>query len=223
MLWEVDIYPSSGQPNLAAARVKAEAVDLGLTNLQLEAGHGFLIEGRLSREQVERIATELLADSVVERTVVAEVGDPLLSQSPKNDSLLVHVLLKPGVMDPVAESTAAAISDMEISVDAVRTLHKYWLPKLPTNQLDRISSKILANDAIEQVIVGPLDFDQLQVGTPYQFQLQHVAIRDMDDDELMKLSISGQLFLQLAEMQTIQSYYQQLDREPTDIELETLA
>src|SRR5208282_2956814 len=38
-----------------------------------------------------------------------------------------------------------------------------------------------------------------------------------------KLSREGHLFLSLAEMKAIQSYYREQGREPTDIELETLA
>ena len=40
---------------------------------------------------------------------------------------------------------------------------------------------------------------------------------------LMRLSKEGQLYLSLPEMQTIRSKFQELDRDPTDIELETIA
>jgi hypothetical protein len=39
---------------------------------------------------------------------------------------------------------------------------------------------LLANDAIEQVVVGPLPFDRLQSGSDYKFELKTVAIRDLD-------------------------------------------
>jgi phosphoribosylformylglycinamidine synthase len=82
---------------------------------------------------------------------------------------------------------------------------------------------VLANDAIEHVITGPLQLSDLSVGSDYNFDLQTVAIRDMDDDALVRLSAEGQLYLSLTEMQTIRDYYRQLDRNPTDIELETIA
>ncbi len=65
--------------------------------------------------------------------------------------------------------------------------------------------------------------DQLQIGTPYQFALVHVAIRDLDDEGLTRLSREGQLYLTLVEMQTIQQYFRDLGRDPTDVELETVA
>ena len=39
----------------------------------------------------------------------------------------------------------------------------------------------------------------------------------------MRLSREGQLYLQLAEMQTIRQHFRELGREPTDVELETIA
>ncbi len=50
-----------------------------------------------------------------------------------------------------------------------------------------------------------------------------MAIRELDDDALVRLSREGQLYLQLAEMQTIRAYFCELGRDPTDVELETIA
>jgi phosphoribosylformylglycinamidine synthase len=224
MLWEVDIYPKEGQPNLAARRVAADAADLGLTSdLAVVAAQGYLIQGDMDRAQVLRIAHELLADRVVERTIVAPVGDETLGRPPDGCPRLIHVLPKPGVMDPVAQSAMAAIGDLGIRAEAVRTLKKYWIGRLPEEKLGLLCSKVLANDAVEQVIVGPLGFSRLEVGAPYQFKLVTVPIRQMDDAALERLSRQGQLFLSLAEMQTIQRHFAALGRDPTDAELETLA
>jgi len=50
-----------------------------------------------------------------------------------------------------------------------------------------------------------------------------IPISSMNDDQLLTLSKQGLLALNLDEMQTIQRYYRELGREPTDVELETLA
>ncbi|MGQ9574567.1 MAG: phosphoribosylformylglycinamidine synthase subunit PurL [Thermoguttaceae bacterium] len=224
MLWEVDIYPREGQPNLAARRVAGDACDLGLaTDLAVVAAQGYLIQGQIDRQQVLQIAEELLADRVVEQTVVAPVGDPALCRPPDACPRLIYVLPKPGVMDPVALSALAAIKDFGIQVEAVRTFKKYWVGRLPDEKLGLLCSKILANDAVEQVIVGPLAFTRLEVGSPYQFKLVTIPIREMDDRALERLSREGQLFLSLAEMQAIKTHYAALGRDPTDAELETLA
>jgi len=224
MLWEIDIYPAEGQPDLIGDQVAGDTADLGLAeNLAVTAARGYLVQASLDREQVIRIADELLADRLVERTVVAPVGNAALGQPPDGARQLVHVLPKPGVMDPVAQSALAAIADLGFEAEAVRTFKKYWIGELADDKLSLLISKILANDAVEQAIVGPLGLRRLEVGSSYDFDLVHVPIREMDDEALSELSLKGQLYLSLVEMQTIRAYYQELGRDPTDCELETLA
>jgi phosphoribosylformylglycinamidine synthase len=242
MLWEIDIYPLAGQPDLAGRRVAADAAELGLgAGLAVASARGFLLQADFARGHVERLARELLADPVIERAVVAPVGDAALAVPPESlgrgqspifcaDSanggqtpVVVHVLPKPGVMDPVAQSALAAIADWGHPAAAVRTLTKYWLPELPAAALKHLTGKLLANDAIEQVIVGPLRLEQLDCGTPYEFRRVVVPIRELDEEALVRLSRQGQLYLSAAEMRTIQEHFRGLGREPTDAELETIA
>jgi phosphoribosylformylglycinamidine synthase len=224
MLWEVDIYPAHGRPDLVAKRVVAEAADLGLPcNLAVTAGWGYLIQGTLDRAAIERLAGELLADRVVERAAIAPIGDPQLAIPPQGRARLIHVLPKPGVMDPVAQSVLSAIADFGLRAEAVRTLKKYWVGGLSDAEQELLCSKILANDAIEQVIVGPLSFERLEFGAPYALCLKTVPIGGMDDAALSRLSLAGQLYLSLTEMQTIQAHFRALGRDPTDAELESVA
>ena len=224
MLWEVDIYPAAGQPDLAGKRAAADAADLGLADhLHICAGHGYLLQGELSEADAKRLAAELLSDAIVERIVVAPAGDPSLAQAPHGEAKLIHVLPKPGVMDPVAQSALAAIADFNLPVDRVRTFRKYWIEGLPDDKVGVLCGKLLANDAIEQVIVGPLTVEQLDVGSTYQFQLVTVPLRELDDAALERLSREGQLYLKLPEMRTVRDHFRGLKRDPTDAELETIA
>jgi phosphoribosylformylglycinamidine synthase len=50
-----------------------------------------------------------------------------------------------------------------------------------------------------------------------------ICISKMNDEQLLELSKTGLLSLNLAEMQTIRQHYRTQKREPTDVELETLA
>lgn len=223
-LWEVDVFPATGQPDLVVDEIAATAADLALDDVRpCAAAHGYLIEGTLNRDEVQQLARELLADAIVERTVVGEVGEEQLNQSPNGTGRLVHVLLKPGVMDPVADSTLQAIRDFQLDAAGVRTLRKYWLEGDDPARLDAFCSRVLANDSIEQVVVGPLHMTELSLGGEYDFQLQVVPLRSLDDQQLEQLSREGQLYLTLVEMQTIQSHFAQLGRDPTDAELETIA
>jgi len=202
MLWEVDIYAAEGQPDIVAKEVAAAAAELHLAaDLAVTSARGYLIQGELDSHQIARIADELLTDRVVEWHNTAPVGNEALcrfdhealGQLPKGRAQWIHVLPKPGVMDPVAQSAMQAIADLGLRAEAVRTLKKYAIGGLPAEKLPLLCSKVLANDAIEQVIVGPLSFDRLQVGSPYEFRLVAVPIGAMDDDALVRLSREGQL------------------------------
>ncbi len=135
----------------------------------------------------------------------------------------VHVMPKPGVMDPVALSALEALRDMKINLDAVRTFRKFWIQGADQHDLNRLCQKVLSNDSIEQVHIGPLALTQLAIGSTYQLQVRTVSLTKLSDEQLLRLSKEGQLYLSLAEMQTIQKHYESIGREPTDIELETIA
>ena len=224
MLWEVDITPLPGQPDLDGSRVASEARDMGIgEDLKVCSVRGYLVQGEMDPQEIERLAKSLFSDQVVESVKVALVGDESLCQAPAGCGQLLHVLRKPGVMDPVAQSAERAIRGLGVSVDAVRTFRKYWTSSLSAEAIERLSAKVLANDSIEQVIRGKLELDSIALGSPYAFELKTVPIRELDDAGLETLSKIGQLYLTLTEMQTIQLHFRELGRDPTDIELESVA
>ena len=126
-------------------------------------------------------------------------------------------------MDPTALSILDAARDLGVIVESVRSFRRYYGPVPPPDAKSVLFRKVLANDAIEQVLEGPLSLAHLTVGAPYHFQRITVPLRDLDETALEKLSRAGQLSLNRAEMQAIQQHFRDLGREPTDIELETLA
>ena len=229
-LWQIDVFPADNQVDREAIRTSEEIAELGLgENISVTFAKSFLVQGEFAKEEAVRLAETLLCDSVTEQSVVAIAGQEVLSSPPSNnvategETTLVHVLPKPGVMDPVAASTVGAAQDAGFDVDAVRTLRKYWLSDVGDSSLEPICRRALSNDAIEQVVVGPLEMDQLDVGEPYEFKLVTIPIRELDDVGLEKLSKEGQLYLTLIEMQTIRAHFVSLGRDPTDIELESVA
>ncbi|HTU17995.1 MAG TPA: phosphoribosylformylglycinamidine synthase subunit PurL [Gemmataceae bacterium] len=219
MLWEIEIQPKGED---AERRRIAEEYNL-LTHSQrggeliTSTARGYLIEGDVSRPKAKRLADELLVDPLIE---TGRLGT--LNEHSRADHLAT-VLLKPGVMDPTALSVVEAARDLGIQVDLVRTFRRYFGPPLPAESERVLFRKVLANEAIEQIVAGPLTVDHLSIGSPYSFQLVTVPLRDLDDAALEKLSRDGQLSLSLPEMRTIQAHFRGLGRDPTDVELETLA
>ena len=228
-LWQIDIYPAEGQVDRESLRTAEEISELGLgDDVSVTCARGFLVQGNFALDEAKRLAETLLSDSVVESSVVAIAGQDALNQPPESvtvsaNATLVNVMPKPGVMDPVAASTTGVARDAGLDVEAVRTIRKYWLSDVDAESLDSICRRALSNDAIEQVVLGPLELDQLDVGSPYEFELVTIPIRSLDDAGLERLSQEGQLYLTLVEMQTIRDHFASIGRDPTDIELESVA
>jgi len=228
MLWEVEICHRSGEVDREGQRVESESATLGTDSIrQVKSARSFLIEGDVDREEVENIAGRLLADTVVEEYAVHQLGrsngdSPESAEDGREHRL--NVLFKPGVTDNVGESARAALSELGLPVDAVATCRRYWFNAgAKCDDLERISARVLANEAIERTVWGALDMESISLGDAYTFELQRVSLREMDDTELADLSRTGQLYLSLVEMQTIQKHFVRLERDPTDVELETIA
>lgn len=225
MLWEIDIFAAPGQTDVTGQETASDAADLGFPkNLNVTFARGYLVEGDISAEQIGLLADRFLADPITERTVIGRVGDKRLSVSPSgSDAALVYVLPKPGVTDTVADNARKTFVRFGVTASGCRTFKKYWIDGLSPEQTAQLAQKLLANDAVEQSAVGELGFEHLQVGSAYEFRRATVPIRAMSDDELTRLSKEGQLFLSLTEMQTIRDHFVELDRDSTDVELETIA
>ena len=208
MLWEVEIHPAAGQVDREGARVLSEARALRLGSIHaVHAARSFLIEGDADAAAMEKSALGLLVDSVVETCSVHPLGRQPSAAGQQALSQL-NVLFKPGVTDNVALSTKAALVDLKVPVTTVATVRKYWLNDgVSDAEVERLIKRVLANDAIEHVVVGPLEMESIGIGSEYKFKLTHVAIRDMDDDRLMELSSEGQLYLSIAEMQTVRQHF----------------
>jgi phosphoribosylformylglycinamidine (FGAM) synthase-like enzyme/phosphoribosylformylglycinamidine (FGAM) synthase PurS component len=222
MLWEVEIRPAAGEVDRDGLRVVGEAHALGVAGVKtVSSARSFLLQGAsLNNNDVTRAATTLLVDPVAEIFTAHQVS----AKSASSKERLLNVLFKPGVTDNVALSTQKALADLGFAVDTVATGRKYWFEAdVSDTDLDRIAKRVLANDAIERVIAGPLQMDQIGAGSEYKFQLRTVPIRTMNDDALMHLSKHGQLYLSLAEMLTIKAHWVEQQRDPTDIELESVA
>ena len=115
MLWEIEIRPRG--PDRERDRVGEEYSLLthgknGAARVSATA-HGYLLEGDLTRAEAERLLSDLLVDPLAESGVISELNSPK-GKSCQN----VTVLLKPGVMDPVALSVVDAAHDLGISVDS---------------------------------------------------------------------------------------------------------
>jgi phosphoribosylformylglycinamidine synthase len=218
MIWEIEIH--SKGPDREGQRIALELALL--THEECDCGprqcsRGYLVEGDLSQEQVDRLLADLLVDPLVE----TGQSRPLTREISASGDLVWTVLPKPGVMDPAALSVMEASRDIGIPLGSVRTFRRYYFAGGPLD--DRALPRVIANDAIDLIVRGPLRLEHLAIGQSYRFNRVEIPICRLSDGELADQSRRAQLHLSLAEMRAIQAHYRELSREPTDVELETLA
>ncbi|MBI9018423.1 MAG: phosphoribosylformylglycinamidine synthase subunit PurL [Phycisphaerae bacterium] len=221
MIHHIEVFTKDKYVDAHGCEILHDIAQLGIESVKsVHAIRVFLVEGDLNEGQITKIAQELLADPVTEGY---NIGSTELAED-KTNLTQIEVYLQPGVTDPVATSAMMAIADMGITVDSLRTGRKYLFEgELTEGQKETIASRILANDCIEEVIYGGEEEPPSPHLNPYKLNLITTHICGLSDDELMELSKKMDMFLNLAEMKTIQEHYQKMGREPRDIELEMIA
>jgi phosphoribosylformylglycinamidine synthase len=169
-LWQVDIHPAKGQPDTLGSHAEVAARELGIADgLRVAGVQGFLIQSRCDAQSASLWAREYLADPIAQRVVVAKVGDASLLDSGRDHSgKLLHVLYKPGVMDPVAQSTLGMFGGLGCDVEAVRTFRKYWISDQSGDArgvdgatIERLAKRVLSNDSIDSFFMKEFMFLKL--------------------------------------------------------------
>ncbi len=169
----------------------------------------------IDENQAQILAEKLLAETVFQQYTLEE---PVLTDY----DALVEVAYKPGVMNPEAASIVKAANDLGITnlvaADSSREYAFYGQGATESN-LNLIVEKLLVNATVEMVVKEKPEHLVLNGQAGFT---RIIPLIDMNEQELLALSQDA-LFLNLIEMRTIQNYFRDLGRNPTDCELETLA
>jgi len=223
MVYNIEIQEKSANFDAVGAGIKKDILDLGINSVgAVRFIQAYLIEGNLSNQDIGRVCQELLVDEISQSYCINEKTK---KQKNKKNEFVVEVAYNPGVMDPVEASVLKGIKDLRINgVVSVRTAKKYLIRgRLNPGELKTICEKLLYNKLIQHVVQ---EKDRVLTAgglSGYNFKLVNVEISSAGDEELKRISKKGQLFLNLAEMRQIKSYFRKLGRNPTDCELETIA
>jgi phosphoribosylformylglycinamidine synthase subunit PurSL len=213
---EVARRPEASDP--VGESVLAEARELGFAGLRaVRTAQIYLFDGTFGADGARRIADELLADPVTDAATVGE-------GSPPAGAVEVLVAKKAGVMEPVEGSALLAIRDLGMRVAAVRLVRKYFLFGVSPEEALDLGRRVLANEVIEEVRLGPApDLAPFAAPATREFPRVEVATRAAGDEELRKISRDLALSLNVEEMRAIRDHFRTLGREPTDVEVLTLA
>ncbi len=221
MLYQIEVALNPNIPDPIGAGVRQDIIDFGIKSVSdVRFASLYILDAELSPNEVESIASQILADQTVHK-FSAKKPLELFKNSVHS---VVTVFLKPGVMDPVEASALKAIKDLGFRINSVHTGRKYYLKgAIKDADLKRLSTRIFANPVIENFFIGHKTLTAIPSAPPYSFKLETIAILDADDQTLMRISKERCLSLNLAEMKTINDYFKSQKRNPTDIEMETIA
>lgn len=228
--WRVIVEPQIGMSDPQGRAVSHQIADLHQSQVRSAKIYLFDIPANASADAatrnaadqrlvIESVAAELLTDPVAEISR-CEISD---SMGDGAGGSVVEIHLKPGVMDPVAIATQSAIERMGIRVESVRSARRLRFETPIPAELQPCIARRLGNGCIEDVVYGIRPLTPAPKPPVYQYKLRHVAIRELDTLALDRLSRDGHLFLSRNEMLVIQKHYRSLGRDPTDLELETIA
>jgi len=132
--------------------------------------------------------------------------------------------LLPGVTDPAAQAVALAAHTVGLpEVEVATGKHFDVQPALDATTTALLARRLLANQVIERWAPAPIAPSFIDTHATAERSVDHVAIRTLDDDALLALNKERGLSMDLAELHAVAQFYRGIDREPTDVELETLA
>ncbi|MBA2677227.1 MAG: phosphoribosylformylglycinamidine synthase subunit PurS, partial [Ktedonobacteraceae bacterium] len=250
--YQIEVRASSERYDVHARQLAREILQLfpplidgaidplppGISTSQL-----YLLTTDMDPSQLNQLMQQLLVDPVVqEARITPSISADAHSAIQRDGDHVVDVFFHAGVTDTLAESVQAGASMLGLtSLERVETGRRYRLKsKLSEAEVHTIARSLLFNPVIQHYVFYSAQEEeradaQLQAPSPsaprelsasqsiIRSAVRTIPISTMDDEQLLAFSRSGLLSLNLREMQTIQQHYRDQGREPTDVELETLA
>jgi phosphoribosylformylglycinamidine synthase len=192
---------------------RAAAIAAGASSL------GIPLRGAADVADVVFVEGEL--DDADRRRLGAFLADPLL-QSGSWDVPAdgIEITLHPGVTDGAADAVVHAAGQLGLPVAAAATGRRIVLPA--GAETDVLLRRLVANPIIEHWTAGAATPD-LHPGSDDAPGVEVVAVRSLDDAGLARLGAERALALDPEELAVIRDHFTAVGRDPTDVELETLA
>ncbi|MCI0343593.1 MAG: phosphoribosylformylglycinamidine synthase subunit PurS, partial [Planctomycetales bacterium] len=219
--WVVEVASRPGAPDPAGDAARADLAAAGIPVASVATSSVYLIAGPLAEGDVARIARDLLADPVLEEARHGPHPGPL-AEWPEGSVLVAK---RPGVMDPVEASVRRGIADLGLPpATAVRTARRYRIVGIPgREELRAAVERVLANPVIEEIRIGSAPAAPGASARAEPPPAAAVPLGQLDGAGLAALSKRLGLALSGAEMAAVRDFFRAAHRDPTDVELETIA
>ena len=225
---EVTNHSGDGEPRITAA-----AHRLGIDSLRsCSRTQLYFLKSNStdspSREQIDRLCALLLVDPVTESAWVTPEPQTYSDNKSNQDSTasvehIIEVALRPGVTDVAARVLESGAAELGIHGLEAATATQYRLTgELSKEELCRVARDLLCNDTIERYSLGSIE-PSFGHNSDASDLVEQVSLTGLSEEELLECSQQRLLSLDVEEMKEIQSFYDEIGRAPTDVELETLA
>jgi phosphoribosylformylglycinamidine synthase subunit PurSL len=237
MTHRIDVCLKQSLPDPAGRRIanRIES-DLGFKFNELRVADSFIIDMDLQLSELEVLAKEVFVDPVIQEFAIDKPLDLLFDW-------IVEVGYRPGVTDNIGRTAREALERTlnirKRSGGGVYTRKIYFFRgQLERDQVQTIARDLLANDLIQtSQVFGPAD-DRYSIVAPVVSSKSEITVNEIDldqsDENLLRISQSGVLALNLKEMKAIQAFFRdsfyierrkkhRLTSKITDCELEVLA
>ncbi|MDZ4295747.1 MAG: AIR synthase-related protein [Patescibacteria group bacterium] len=181
---------------------------------EIRSSRVYRLEG-ISEQDAEYLKEELFSNSVDD---ICVVNEPLFVWA----AYVVEVAPKPGVMNPEVASIMKAAELLGITglTAACSSTEYAFYDEMGRDEVYRIIGRFCLNETVQRIVFEPPQTLRIEGESgPVEF----IKLRSLGDEELAALAQERQLFLDLAEMRAIRSHCEEIGRDLTDAELETLA
>ena len=244
----VEVTPKQG-PGMRDVRgdvVRRQlAADHGISVTEIRSIVGFLIKSDIDADSISARVDDLFADPIIEDGATNTLLISNQEFFPTAPSTVVTVGFKAGVTDNPGTAALDGFRTIfpESGLTSISTYITYAFFGLPESVEPQWLANTLHNNLIERAIVadregcieGAWPEIEYTEKPPQVFEAPLHVDMEIPDEELIELSETGLLALNLEEMQTIQAHYRDDDVQasriavgivpnaPTDVELECLA
>ena len=202
-----------------ARAVTAQLPFLGLAAAGVcEAAAVYFLDADFDDDALELLCARLLRDPVTE--TAAWVRGP---RENTGSPAAVEVARKRGVTDAEARVLENALVHLGLPPARAARATRYEFAGSPgETDLHRIARDLLCNATTERYAVGWLQ-PEFEEGAGHSSRCETIPVRNLTDARLAALSRERGLSLSLVEMQRVRQVFRDFGRDPTDVELETLA
>jgi phosphoribosylformylglycinamidine synthase len=196
----VDVFFHPGVTDTLAESVLTGAQMLDITGLEhVETGQRYLLDGRLSEVDTRAIAQALLYNPVIQDYQLYLTPSVGTGSSRSPHSGTTSIAPSAGTDLSYPPPSLAVISPIPTS-----TTNDDIPPGVGTRSIASTDSST-------------------DMASTTKGMVSTIPISTMNDEQLLEVSKAGLLSLNPTEMRAIQQHYRKEEREPTDVELETLA